>query len=415
MKIGATGFFLIAFLVLALQANAQSTSPCATELIQSWPPCCFALAALPQSLTLPLNLIGVSLLALLVSIDVVAIGYIIGRIIPSSGVKNWISDEFLEIAKSAMLIVGIFALLTFMGNIASLLAPPLPTAGVGSAFTASGYNTYSSNIYGLAYGSCAYLGNLQNNLYDTYGYLLGISAGLGFLESLSFGLYAPLPIPPLPWPPPAWLESGFSYNPYANQMFEGKVTTDTYESVVNDVLNMVAFPISLIIIMQENLIIPLIVLGLTVLIPLGLVLRALPFVRGIGGTMIAIGIGVSIVYPTLLVFLNWPVTNALSFGSYQTTHQANCGSDPITCLTVGNLNAAGGLDASAIGDSIGGAFVDFQAFPVVNGILFYSFFLLLQFMLFVADIAIAFPLVDSIARTLGGSISVSLAGKLRLT
>ena len=38
-------------------------------------------------------------------------------------------------------------------------------------------------------------------------------------------------------------------------------------------------------------------------------LRSIPFLRGIGGTMIAIAIGMSIIYPAMLIMVNLPITD----------------------------------------------------------------------------------------------------------
>ncbi len=53
-------------------------------------------------------------------------------------------------------------------------------------------------------------------------------------------------------------------------------------------------------------------------------------------------------------------------------------------------------------------------YHAMNGILNDTYYLSLQFILFILDVMIGFPLTDSIARSLGGSISLSLGGKLKL-
>ncbi|MEM3820582.1 MAG: hypothetical protein QXM58_02495, partial [Candidatus Micrarchaeaceae archaeon] len=53
-------------------------------------------------------------------------------------------------------------------------------------------------------------------------------------------------------------------------------------------------------------------------------------------------------------------------------------------------------------------------YPALNGIMYYTLFSLVQFVLFVVDLLIAYPLVDSIAKQLGGTIRFSLSGKFKL-
>ena len=215
MNLGAARLSLIAILLLALQTGAQST-PC-----------------LQAPITVSMDLIGISFLALMVSINVVAIGYIIGKIIPSVGIARWINEEFLELAKSAILIVGIFAILTFMGNLAVLLAPPGAVVGATA--------TYSGGVYGLANGACAYLSSISSGLGSTFNYLLSLSATIGAIQSVTVGAYVPIPVDPTF---EAWFEFGYLYQPYSNQMLESTVTTGTYESVANDAVTLIAMPMT---------------------------------------------------------------------------------------------------------------------------------------------------------------------------
>ncbi len=393
MKFGAVAVFILALLALAAHPAAQSTVSCSNISVN------------PNSI---FNLAGISLLGLVVSIDVVAIGYIIGRIIPSSGIRSWISDEFLEIAKTGMLIVVIFALLTFMSNIASILI--LPGGSTGSL---------GGNIEGLAGAACSYLDSLAgpigaplpgNPIPTTLNYMLSLSGAVGAISSITTGAFLPIPIP-IPTPE-VWFEFGYTDSPYVNTMLESTPTTGSYESMLNDMFSFIVFPISLLIFAQQALLPTVVALGFVILIPLGIALRAFPFIRGIGGTLVAIGIGVAIIYPATLALLNAPVTNALAFGAYAGSG-AGCSSNPAVCYLVGIISGSG-TSSQGISDGIS-AFLPYTILPAINGMLFYSFGLILQFLLFIADIAIAYPLTDSIARTLGGTITLSLGGKLKLT
>ncbi|MDE1854812.1 MAG: hypothetical protein KGH57_00620 [Candidatus Micrarchaeota archaeon] len=405
MKSGAALLTLLALLIFASQARAQATISCLN--VASNP-------LTSSQLTLPTNLIGFSLLGLIISIDVVAIGYIIGRIIPSSGIRNWISEEFLEIAKTAMLIVGIFAVLTLMGNVASLLT--LQPTGT----------SYQSSISSLVSSACGYLNTVIGNqavssssstgpiygLPAALDYMLGLAYSLGGLNSIKVGFFLPIPIP---IPPDVWLEFGYVNQPYVNTMLESTPTTGSYESMLNDMFTFLLFPISMLLIAQQALLPMIVILGLAVLIPVGIAMRSFPFIRGVGGTLVAIGIGMAVIYPATLALLNGPVTDAFSFGTYSSSASVSCGSSPFLCTLFGTLFAANSDSAyhQGVNDGITG-YDPYTIFNIMNGMLFYTFVVILQFLLFIADIAIAYPLTDSIARTLGGTITLQLGGKLKL-
>ena len=260
MRFGVVFLTLLVLLALASQPRAQSPISCLSIVSN---PLTF------NELTLPTSLIGFSLLGLIISIDVVAIGYIIGRIIPSTGIRNWISEEFLEIAKTAMLIVGIFAVLTLMGNVASLLT--LQPTGT----------SYQSSISSLVSSACGYLNTVIGNQQVSTGtstgtiyglpaaldYMLGLAYALGGLNSIKVGYFLPIPIPV---PTIAvWLEFGYVSQPYVNTMLESTATTGSYESMLNDMFTFLLFPISMLLIAQQALLPMVVILGLAVMIPVG--------------------------------------------------------------------------------------------------------------------------------------------------
>lgn len=351
---------------------------------------------------------SVCLLALIINAFVVSLGFMIGQIFPSSGIRDWIRMEFWEMAKSAMLIVGIVAIVTFMSNVAYALAP--------SSIVGSGATTYQNQIGGLASGACAYLSYVETGgIQSTLSYMVGLSAEIGAFRNLQVGAY--FPIPPLPVSPVIF-DFGFTYNPYVNNMLASELVTGQYESLLNDIDLLVTFPMALLFEAQSALLPILVSIGLAILIPIGLIMRSFPFIRGIGGTLIAIGIGAAIIYPSLLVLLNYPVTKALQFGSLTSSGTCSLGN----FLICGAMNTISGLLLGPVlGDSaarsgIYDGLASFQSiYPALNGIIYYNFYLVLQLVLFIADILIAYPLIDGIARMLGGTIRLSLGGKLRFS
>jgi hypothetical protein len=393
------------YLVVALDTDTGASGQ-QTFTVGTGPPVVTATSvsvgcgSLPSSiLALPLNLIGFSLIALLVSFDVIAVGYIISKIIPGTAISGWINEEFLEMAKTAMLIVGIFSILVFMSNVAAVLT--LPGGGSGS---------YTTNIAGLTGGACNYLETVENGgLQQSFSYLMSLSTALGAMYSTFVGAYLPLPISLPPFPD--WIEFGYQYQPYHDPIYESDVTTSTYESLLFDFFALLAFPTALLIYAQYMLLPTFVLMGLAIMIPFGLILRAFPLVRGVGGTFIAVGIGAAIIYPSILVLFNGPVTNALAYGAYSTAASSSCGGSTWICYLYGFFANSSPFISSGLNDG----FNSFGSiFPALNGMLYYGFVLTFQLILFIIDLLIALPFVDTIARSLGGTLQLSLGGRLKL-
>jgi hypothetical protein len=354
--------------------------------------------AYPPNVNIPVQAVGISLLALTVSLDVVAIGYIVSKIFPTTGVGNWLRDEYWEIAKSAMLIASIYAVIAFMTNISLLFLPS------GAAGGCPGVPSTSS--YMLVNGACSYISSVEGQLSNRFTFLLGLSTNLGAFESLIVQAYIPIPIPPPPLPPIVAFKFGFDITPYANSMLEGN-TGGQFQSVLNDVIAYLAFPVALLLGVQDYLLPFLFLIGLTVIIPLGLVFRAMPFTRSIGGTLIGIGIGIAIIYPSMLIVLNYPVTNALQTATPAVSSTCTAG---VFCYAV---NFVGNLINFA--SSIGLAFASLQTMiPALDYIVWYSVYLVFQLLLFILDLGIGYSLANGIARLLGGNISLRITGKLKL-
>ena len=50
----------------------------------------------------------------------------------------------------------------------------------------------------------------------------------------------------------------------------------------------------------------------------------------------------------------------------------------------------------------------------MNKIFIYGIYVILQLLIFAIDLIILYPLIDNLARVMGGSIRLSIGGKLRL-
>ncbi|MDE1845680.1 MAG: hypothetical protein KGH53_00125 [Candidatus Micrarchaeota archaeon] len=439
-------------------------------------------------------LLVVALIAISISLDVIAIGYIIGKLVPGTQLTPWVRKEYWEVAKSAMLIAGVYAILVFLGSLSTgivgVSAPPggglsspfgaltsstqLYLAGIfcGQALTTpattvswmwgdgnTGYGSSASNFY-AAPGPYTITATVQNSNGDKVSvskdinvvassnppitfssdsksglgmeiafsgtqsgqsvsvqsftsqgalggsdyvsYLIGLSGGIGFLQSLSVGYYLPIPTPGISF------TLGTSFNPYKNTMLLHNIgDSKTYENLINDVIGLIILPTYTIIGMEYYLLPMFVFAGLAFLIPMGIIFRSMPFLRGIGGTLFGIGIGISVILPTTLLIVNLPVTSMVT--PYLVSTASSSGSvQPLFGLTPANLpfftGGAGAVDAFASFSNI---------FPALNGIVQFSIFCVVQFMLFILDLMITFPLVEAIAKSLGGTIDVEF-GRFRI-
>ncbi|VVB77176.1 Uncharacterised protein [uncultured archaeon] len=383
---------LLVLIFLIGAAKAQST-PCLTATV-----------------TTPTSAIAVSLLALTVSFDVIAIGYILGKLFPGTKIKDWVHKEFWEVAKTAMLIVGIYAALTFFGNLASAIAPPALISGGGGG---------PAGMSGLVNGACSYLSGEADYSGKALSYLLGLSEGIGLIKFTMVGAYVPIVIPQIPV---VAFKTGFNMSIYWNPMLEG-TATQQYQSILSDMISFVAFPVILVTEMQLSALPILFALGLAVLIPMGLLLRSFPFVRGIGGTLIGIGVGVSLIWPATLVLFNYPVTAALQTTAVAPPTDIACTGSWIICGLAGaafavlNVGTGGALSAVNQQAALGMASAVLSMNSIyfaLNVILNYSSYMMVQMLLFIFDIAIIYSISESIANMLGGTIRLSLGGKMRL-
>jgi hypothetical protein len=176
---------------------------------------------------------------------------------------------------------------------------------------------------------------------------------------------------------------------------------------------------------QQALLFYIIEIGLGVLLPIGIILRAIPFLRPLGGTFIALGIGAAIVYPSLLLMVNMPITSYIApmNAGNPSALQPPCpqGLTNVECKALGfatsyttNLfNNHGQFVLETEGfyegiDSIN------TIYPAFNTVLSQSFInLALQFILFIFDLIAGVVITQDIAKVMGGKVSFGV-GRLKL-
>lgn len=361
--------------------------------------------------------IGVSLLALTVSFDIVAIGYIISKLVPTVGVGDWLRAEYWEIAKSAMLIGGIYGIITFMSSIAV-------------ALTGNSTGSYVNNIGNLMLNAENYLCNVNSNVTTSLSNIIPALVGLGELQSIriSYGIPIP-PIPIIAQPELPVFTSGATFPILSNFLLGSSfVFHGQGVSLYNDALVFLAYPIEVFYLTQIYILPVLMIIGLVVLIPLGLILRALPFVRGIGGSLVAFGLGFAVIWPSILILFNNTASSYLfNFLTVTPTFSGvavKCGN---LLFVSGICNGiAGMLSLNAFTAVSGKAAPPSSPFslalasinsinPALNLILYYNLYLILQFyLLFILDLMIVYPVTDGLARMLGGSIRFALGRRLKL-
>lgn len=439
-------------------------------------------------------LLIVALIGISISLDVIAIGYIVGKLVPGTQLSSWVKKEYWEVAKSAILIAGVYAILILLGGIATnLVGISTPTSGTylgapfaalttaaqsylsdtfcGSAVTQSqttvtwdwgdggpqtigdsASHTYaalppsvltkdytitakvtnsngdsvkvsqvvtvsgatsptsfsSPTSTGLGMG-ISFTGtetglDVQTTSYTTQGsaggrdymsYLIGLSEATGFMGSLKVAYYIPIPTPGLAF------TLGTNFVPYKNTLILNDISNaKSYESILNDIITLIILPTYTIIGMEYYLLPMFVFTGLAFLIPMGIIFRALPFLRGIGGTFFGIGVGIAVVLPAIMLLVNLPVTTLIS--PYLITPSQTATTQPIFGINPASVSPFG---------NGGQGFVDgilsfSTIYPALNGIVSMSAFIVVQFILFVLDLIITFPIIEAVAKSLGGTINV---------
>ncbi|MDE1768539.1 MAG: hypothetical protein KGH62_04165, partial [Candidatus Micrarchaeota archaeon] len=160
--------------------------------------------------------IAIALMALIISFDIVAIAYMLSRFFPHLGIRNWLQAEYIEIAKSAILIAIIYSTVAIAGNIANafLGTPPASSSTVAMSSLVQNAETYLCGV--------------NTNLMMVWDWIGLLGAGTGFWAGFRVGFYIPLPIPPF-----LSLYSGATLLPYANWALQtGNPSIGFYGSII---------------------------------------------------------------------------------------------------------------------------------------------------------------------------------------
>lgn len=347
----------------------------------------------------------IALLAVIFALSLIGLSYMLSEVFNINSLKGWWKSELREAAKSVMIIVVVFAALIILGGIASILAGSPPATGASQINTDIG-----GNLYNAAYG---YLQTESTNAQTAFYFAAGAALGLNFVQSVKVGTWIPIPlVPPVII---ASLQFGSTGQLFTSSIMDTTSGAGANLSFLRDALSFIIVPMLMAFDTQLALLQSMIEIGLLVFLPIGLILRAIPFLRGIGGTLIAIGISLSLIYPMVLVGFNAPASNFIA-GSTATNTGClfNTGNGIIDGLLNGVLCSflfAGG--DYAIGAATAVSSIN-QIYPLFNSVMYYIIPLIFQFMLLVLDIVIVTVTASALASALGGKLRLSL-GRFKIT
>jgi len=387
---------------------------------------------------LPLALIGI-----LLSIVFGAIVFMIGEVFNYRPLKGFYKRELWETLKSAIIIAIIFSVLIIASSIAVSFAGNAPSTSTGPV-------KLTDNLAGLYTAvNTTYLQPQIQSGYKTFGGLMGLSVGTDILKTFTLSTWLPIPIWLGPLGIVGAIESG-SVAPLLQSNYIDSLTKNSFSLI--SIATIYNTTVLIVFLFQSDLLYVIAAVGLGVLIPIGIIMRAIPFIRGIGGTLIALGIGMSIVYPVLLLALNLPATNYIYGITTSTPGQASssCPSgfsglicklwsgfakiiDAAVGATLGGTGAVGLAFGTNAASSFGGTTslggVGFWTgllgplgfygsgkgiFPALNFVVDNSLDQIVQFILFVLDIIIGYAIINGIANILGGKVTLGIGKRFKL-
>ena len=351
---------------------------------------------------IPLSVIG-----LLLTFIVIALAYMLGEVVKIDSLKKWYKGELWEAAKTMMLIIVIFSVLIIMSGIAINFISGSSSPNFQIGVPGAG-NRIAANLQALYSSAETYTVTQLNVAENAYNTALGLADGIQLLKSLNLKVWFPVPlVPPLPFF--GSLQFGFSGSIYNTNVLES--FSPTAYSFLKAFISMILVPIVIILEFQSEFLYTGAVIGVGIFIPIGIVLRAFPFIRGIGGNMLAVGIALAIIYPSVLVLLNLPISSIVGYSLTTTTPSCS----GFVCDLNYVANALTSFFSSSMATGFSAGFASFGSiYPAMNIITSKEFIdVLLQFILFIFDLVIVVVITQSIAKALGGELNLSF-GKFNI-
>ncbi|MCL4404505.1 hypothetical protein M1583_00755 [Candidatus Marsarchaeota archaeon] len=426
MRHAAIAFaFLFAMLFIGY-SNAASTVTCALTGV-SVP---ITQAGVCIESAIPLAIIG-----LLVSFIIVAIAFMLGNVFQISSLKNWYKGELWEAAKTTIIVVIIFAVLIILGaivlglsgNNAPVSSLPLSSSGASSAV---GQNL--NELYSVTLND--YVNPDMVSLNESYYALEGLATGITDLKTTKISDWIPIPIPFV-----GSLQFGSSAALLSSSVIESNTVLPTF-SFIKDIIMVVLIPVYIVLGVLSSAIYSILAAAFVLFIPIGIIFRAFPFTRGLGGSFIAIGIAIALVFPSLLILFNLPIQNYLlplvfnpNIGYSATTscdyltfnffEDMACGPASLGyTVTEAYLIAAqteNPLYDTAFQDGFNSGVATLfnkqggSVYPAYNLVSYYAYFDIMQLVLFIFDVVITIVIAGAVAQLLGGKLSLGV-GKFKI-
>ncbi|HVC58616.1 MAG TPA: hypothetical protein VND15_04035 [Candidatus Acidoferrales bacterium] len=459
---------IAAFAILAIMLSAglpiaQSNTQPACDSSSSQNVCCAVLHGQATNVgTCVTDAISYSGIGILLSLMVVALAYMLGEMFNIQGLKGWYKTELWETAKSLMLVASIFSLLVIVSGIANALegGPSSFQAGSGAQGSITNNLLGATGLYSSVVNN--YLSYEVTASQTSMAGIIGLQSGVNALKGTSITTWLPIPIP-IPTPVGLFvmsLQFGTSTPLFVSTYISGtnsvgSIDVGSTNSFIIDIEDIIILPITIVMSIQSAMFYFVVYLGLGFFLPSGIMLRSMPFLRGIGGTMIAIAITASIIYPAMLLTVNLPVTNIFNnifANSVQQAPNTNCdltySTDPtlgiVPGLACGFLGVVHAMIVAANGASPGGGPVAmavlfgtteaatpaisqaynwgfdtgyYQSFnsviPALNFVTYDTYAMVLQAFLLVFDLVIGIVVAGAIATALGGKLRLGI-GKVKL-
>jgi hypothetical protein len=399
----------------------------------------------------------------MLSLSIVALTFMIGEMLNMGNLKGWYKKELWETTKSLLLVGVIYALVALLGGMGAALAGSgqatgttllgssapdfsghclslvsIPNALPAPQFSTSG-DTVTSNfekLYDAA--DSGYIEPTLCYVYNSYAAIMGLVIGIRAAKSVILSTYLPLPL--IPFPPQAFwavLKFGSRESIFQSTFLDSQIENPTF-SFINLMLRVLILPTLLLLQFQYDLLPNVMALGFGVFLPLGIILRGIPFLRPIGGTILAIAIGITIIYPIMLVTFNLPVIDYLVGATSGTLSapSAFCTGGGVGCLLLSwvtvfapvadlpiqlavGTQIYGNLNTPNVATATNTGFWDYTVgldtiYPAMNLVDSYAMVLVLQLMLTGVDVLLGVAAVQAIAKSLGGTLRLSVGRRFRI-
>lgn len=226
-------------------------------------------------------LAALSFAALLATCTLVAVGYMFGKAIESPRVLNWCKIEVWQVFASALIVVAIYAVLSLFCVATPAQLGPVFGLGGGS-YTSALARSFGDGTQGMYVATQSYLEKLASY---SKGVMTAVRYNIGAYELRSgvqkykcevFCLLA---------------GAGTSYAPYGGEASHISLLSNML-SIATIAFLSVLFQLFLLLYINNGLFL--------VFLPIAIVVRSLPFMRGFGGAMIALVLSLYIMYPFMI-------------------------------------------------------------------------------------------------------------------